>query len=545
MTGENADILNALFQSWSSSTSLDYFPSSDIYDPEGLYSSGEVSISRYDNGDGTYGVRFDVDPDTYIPSGTPFVLRQHPIANSIAPTFLEYELTVLSTSNDYEVGVTIRKDAFLDISRMKDTSSSGTFTMRSEDCPLDSTYERSHADRTWTKSNNSNTYGIEGLGIAFNTKSDAYDSISFVINYIKLLNSGSNSNVPTIQFTDSSGNENTPFRAQVFVTEVRSDDTADITLYTPPPMSGSEDFTNVSSNDTLIINETLGNGNTLTYELEIGQVVYFDDGSTVTKIVDLHRETFYLTNDSQEYYVDYAYGNDFCFEGNSYGQPKAMVSELSTVVEDGANINIQPGIYIEETQWSPTNVGTNGISYTINAFADTDRTDYTDVELKLGKWITDGNFAYSPWGKYVVWIWKGIGGTNNGGTIGYYADDCTLVDSDRFLDDDYVMENYVDSDDMHEIYAGFSLILEDGYKIDVNDVSDDGVAYVEVVKDGNVIDSLLDVTDGYEYVLYTTIQGNDYPTLAFHVWNVYYSSEYTSVTFDGLWQTSDYAELIS
>jgi len=176
-------------------------------------------------------------------------------------------------------------------------------------------------------------------------------------------------------------------------------------------------------------------------------------------------------------------------------------------------------------------------------------TETLSVNLDNGRTIEDGNLVYSTepkildfefgeWGEYEV-----IGFMAEKYFAGY-LDSEIIDDGYSFLDEGQLRQVLVDSDDSQTLAGGSTLLLEEGYELQIKQVDIDGEkVYLGLVKDGEEIDSKVVSPEGslesstYEYEV--EVSGEDVPIIMAHIESVFASTESDLVTVDGLFQLSD------
>ncbi|MBP2030196.1 S-layer protein (TIGR01567 family) [Methanohalophilus levihalophilus] len=150
-------------------------------------------------------------------------------------------------------------------------------------------------------------------------------------------------------------------------------------------------------------------------------------------------------------------------------------------------------------------------------------------------------FEYSGWDDYDV-----IGFMAEKYFAGYNNTDTSIIDSDLSLMEEGILAKVlIDTDDDESIYSGSSLILEDGYALNIQqvDVNGDSV-WMSLTKDGDEIDD--DILSAGETYVYTKDMGgvDDVPIIAVHFDEVFSGTETNAVFVDGIFQISDeYTEI--
>ncbi|AKB25849.1 S-layer family duplication domain protein [Methanosarcina sp. MTP4] len=169
------------------------------------------------------------------------------------------------------------------------------------------------------------------------------------------------------------------------------------------------------------------------------------------------------------------------------------------------------------------------------------------VQLEEGsRVIEDGNlqyftkpieteFEYGGWGSYQV-----IGFMAERYFAGYTENTDFVNDDISVISDGQLSKVLLDDDEKRSLYAGSSLLLSEGYSLNIVevDISGDKV-WVQLEKDGDVIeDSFLSSNDDY---VYETDLGDteDVPLIAVHFSEIFTGRETTAVFVEGIFQVSD------
>lgn len=154
---------------------------------------------------------------------------------------------------------------------------------------------------------------------------------------------------------------------------------------------------------------------------------------------------------------------------------------------------------------------------------------------------TETNFEYSKWGSYQV-----IGFMAEKYFAGYSKENSSVIGKDVSLISNGILSKIlIDSDDKKSAYAGDSLVLEDGYSLNVVEVDVNGRSvWVQLEKDGNVVDNGF-ISSGEDYVYKTELGGaEDVPVIIAHFGTVFSGTETSAAFIEGIFQISDnYVEL--
>lgn len=145
------------------------------------------------------------------------------------------------------------------------------------------------------------------------------------------------------------------------------------------------------------------------------------------------------------------------------------------------------------------------------------------------------SFEHSDWGSYQV-----IGFMAERYFAGYTQDSVFANDNLSVLSQGQLAKVLIDNDDRRSLYAGSSLVLEDGYTLDVAEVDVNGNSvWMQLKKDGKVIDDAF-LTSNSDYVYQTKIGSmEDVPIIAVHLAEIFSGRETNAVFVRGVFQISD------
>lgn len=239
-----------------------------------------------------------------------------------------------------------------------------------------------------------------------------------------------------------------------------------------------------------------------------------------------------------DYYVDWlkSDGNG----GTSWGDAWATISKAGVTVPDGSTVHIAFGLYYNESSWtyiSPTNAGSLGIEYIFESPSGSPTTGIVEVGVY---YPTLYAFEHSAWNRYV--------GRKYSGTqycVGYQASTCALVTSDRLFYTDpedvtKLVEVFIDEDIERYIYSGSALVLYNGFRFEIVDISN-GSTYWVLTESGSEVDS--GVTSSYPetYIYTATIAGlNNVPMIAINIKDYFEGAETEAAIIEGIWQIHKY-----
>ncbi|MBN2110744.1 MAG: PKD domain-containing protein, partial [Methanosarcinaceae archaeon] len=203
----------------------------------------------------------------------------------------------------------------------------------------------------------------------------------------------------------------------------------------------------------------------------------------------------------------------------------------------------------EKLTWTPLNF--EGFYYDIDEGIRTETLELTAIS---GRTIPDDalvytsipasvEFEHSEWGKFNV-----IGFMAEKYFAGYNDDtEIDGIDSLSLISGGQLARVLLDEDDEISVYSGSSLILEEGYTLDIVEVDTSGDSVlVELSKDGDEVDtSIASANDEYIYEA-DVGDSEDVPVIIVHFNEVFRGSESNAVFIEGIFQISeDYLELES
>ncbi|MBP1908103.1 S-layer protein domain-containing protein [Methanolobus bombayensis] len=197
--------------------------------------------------------------------------------------------------------------------------------------------------------------------------------------------------------------------------------------------------------------------------------------------------------------------------------------------------------------WTPLNF--EGFYYDIDEGIQTEKLELTAIS---GRTIDDGDlvytstpdsvdFEYSSWGEFEV-----IGFMAEKYFAGYTDDtDIDGVDEISLMSNGQLSKVLLDDDDESSVYSGSSLILEEGYTLDVIEVDTNGESVlIELYQDGDEVDTGI-VSANDDYVYETDLgDADDVPIIIVHFNEVFAGTESNAVFIEGVFQISeDYISL--
>ncbi len=144
-------------------------------------------------------------------------------------------------------------------------------------------------------------------------------------------------------------------------------------------------------------------------------------------------------------------------------------------------------------------------------------------------------FEYGDWGSYQV-----IGFMAERYFAGYTQNSSFVKDDISAISEGQLSKVLIDSDDKKSLYTGSSLILEEGYSLNIVEVDVKGdKVWVQLEKDGDVIDEGF-LSSGTNYVYEADLgKVESVPLIAVHLDQVFSGTETNAVIIRGIFQVSD------
>jgi S-layer protein (TIGR01567 family) len=330
--------------------------------------------------------------------------------------------------------------------------------------------------------------------------------------------------------------------------------------------------------------DILSSDDTYVYEEDIGRaddvpiiVMHIDSvfsGSTGTNAVFIDG-IFQISDDYTEV-DDRSYGiMDARVDGNTIemenedsfdldeGDIIEIMGKLNFIVADNSDLRFapfvdmsEPGTYelrgtIAENEgfsWTPLNF--EGFYYDIDEGLRSESlnvTNYDGRNIDAGDLIykstpVEVEFEYDEWGSYQV-----IGFMAEKYFAGYSdaTNDDITDDAISLMSNGQLSKVLIDDDDEKSIYTGSSLILEEGYSLNIQEVDVNGErVMIELTKDGDEVDS--DIISANDAYVYETDLGDedDVPIIIVNFNNVFSGTETSAVFVEGIFQISeDYEEV--
>jgi len=184
----------------------------------------------------------------------------------------------------------------------------------------------------------------------------------------------------------------------------------------------------------------------------------------------------------------------------------------------------------------------SGFYHDINLRNSSEQLEIRNIDRNLGigdiiytaKPIETG-FEYDEWGSYQV-----IGFIGSEYFAGYPKDTVYgKIDDVSLLSDNVLSKVLTDSNDKVSMYSGSTLVLEEGYYLNIPEVDvNGGTIRVQIEKDGDVLDDQF-ISSGDDYIYEITIGGaEDVPIIIVHFGTVFTGVETSAVFVEGIFQIS-------
>ncbi len=145
------------------------------------------------------------------------------------------------------------------------------------------------------------------------------------------------------------------------------------------------------------------------------------------------------------------------------------------------------------------------------------------------------NFEHNNWGSYEV-----IGFMAERYFAGYTGNSSFIKKNISVISEGQLSKVLTDTDEKKPLYTGSSLILEEGYSLNIVEVDVNGnTVWVQLEKDGKIIDNAFLSLDS-DYVYKTRLgSAEDVPIIAVHFAQIFSGRETNAVFVEGIFQISD------
>ncbi|AKB45735.1 S-layer protein domain-containing protein [Methanosarcina vacuolata] len=250
--------------------------------------------------------------------------------------------------------------------------------------------------------------------------------------------------------------------------------------------------------------------------------------------------------------------SSYDFEEDSAGNYtlKAVVSDPNGTYDDstktwtvsvGSSTDNSTGNRIWEkgmpTTYTWTAQSYSGFYYDLDSGVSSEEMTITDIgssiksgNIEYSTKPTETDFEYSKWGSYQI-----IGFMAEKYFAGYTENNSTVIGDDISpISDGVLSKILIDTDDKKSANAGDSLVLEEGYSLNIVEVDVNGESvWVQLEKDGDVVDEAF-LKSGDDYVYETDLgDSEDVPIIIAHIGTVFEGAETSAVFIQGLFQISD------
>lgn len=205
----------------------------------------------------------------------------------------------------------------------------------------------------------------------------------------------------------------------------------------------------------------------------------------------------------------------------------------------------EPGNYVlrgtvaeEEFEWTPMNF--EGFYYNIDEGIGTESLTVKEIDdrtieknkLQYKSKPEKLRFEHEQWGEFEV--------------IGFLADkyfagypDNDFSEGISLVSNGELSKVLIDNEEKKRVYSGSSLLLEEGYELEVNEVDTDGSSvFVSLYKNGSIVDS--DTVASNEDYVYRSSLGSieDVPLIVVHMQDIFKGTETNAVFIKGIFQVS-------
>ena len=227
------------------------------------------------------------------------------------------------------------------------------------------------------------------------------------------------------------------------------------------------------------------------------------------------------------------------------GKLKLMVANNNTLRFAPFIEMSEPGNYVlrgtvaeEQFEWTPMNF--EGFYYNIDEGIGTESLTVEEIDdrtieknkLQYKSKPEEVRFEHVQWGEFEV-----IGFLADKYFAGYpdndFSEDISLVSNGE------LSKVLIDNEEKKRVYSGSSLLLEEGYELEVNEVDTEGSSvFVSLYKNGSVLDSGT-VASNEDYVYRANIGSiEDVPLIIVHIQDIFKGTETNAVFIKGIFQIS-------
>lgn len=229
-----------------------------------------------------------------------------------------------------------------------------------------------------------------------------------------------------------------------------------------------------------------------------------------------------------------------------------IMGKLKFIVADDSTLRFapviemsEPGNYVlrgtvaeEEFKWTPLNF--EGFYYNIDEGLGTESLTVKKInektiekgELEYKSQPEEVKFQHGDWGEFEV--------------MGFLADkyfagypENKLSDSISLVSNGELAKVLIDSEEKKTVFSGSSLLLEEGYELEIKEVDIDGSSvFLSLYKNGSLLDT--DTVSANDNYIYASDIGSveDVPLIAVHLTDIFRGTETNAVFIEGIFQIS-------
>jgi S-layer protein (TIGR01567 family) len=236
------------------------------------------------------------------------------------------------------------------------------------------------------------------------------------------------------------------------------------------------------------------------------------------------------------------------------GKTSTIMGKLKFIVADDSTLRFAPYVDMSEAgtyelrgtvsegeafEWTPLNF--EGFYYNIDEGIGTEKLEISDLSSRT---INDGDLVYTSTPENVSFQYDDWGGFE---VIGFMAEkyfagypDNDFTDSVSLVSQGQLSKVLIDESDKQSLVSGSSLVLEEGYALNIVEVDINGDnVYISLTKDGDEVDDDI-VSSGGTYTYKADLGDVDnVPIIAVHFKEVFQGTESSAVFVDGIFQISD------
>lgn len=235
------------------------------------------------------------------------------------------------------------------------------------------------------------------------------------------------------------------------------------------------------------------------------------------------------------------------------GRVVSIMGKLKFIIADDSVLRFAPFVDMSEVgtyelrgtvaegefEWTPLNF--EGFYYNIDEGIGTEKLEITELSgrtIRAGDLVytstpEEVSFEYDDWGNFEV-----MGFMAEKYFAGYpkneFTDEVSLVSQGQ------LSKVLIDMSDKKSLTAGSSLVMEEGYALNIVEVDINGkTVYVTLTKDSDEVDNDI-IASGGTYVYKTDVGDvDDVPVIVIHFQDVFQGTESSAVFVNGIFQISD------